>query len=419
GARGRARRSPPRRRAPRRPPRARHRARARVPLGRDRPAARRRVPRAGAGCGGGEARAGRCRRRRRVPGVEAMSSSHAAGADERARAESDLPAHVASLVRHEYEAIDPGFGRCLDVLARQGASEIWHKHGTFLGLLHSVYSNSFVRMKVFDSHRSGGRDAVRELIGAEAERLVHLFCEIRREQLLPGVRVKDGAAIPAEGIAVDLYRGGGSVRVSRRDLGVFLVVTMADYAEQHFAWQDRLFANVDGDPTRAGNPHSLWPGDNRPGLWMHLNARLGRLAAACGADPLPPVFARCTADVAPAAERDARDLYWDAIVEASARDDAARAAERLRAACERNPFVAEPHVLLAQAMLNGGRWPEALAEARAALALLASWGTSWDKRLSWEAWVAWSRVLAKAARERSWPDTAIGIVSLGEVRAGA
>ncbi len=351
---------------------------------------------------------------------------------------NDLPQHVLELIRHEPHRLEPKFDELTEVVGRQGAREIWHKHGTFyehllgvwrilavwrqptdvcrLGLMHSVYSNSFVRMKLFDGDADDGRAALRRLIGDEAERLVHLFCEIRREQLLPGFVIAEGEPVPEDGVSVDLYRGGGSVRLTRRQLGIFLVVTMADYAEQHFSWQDRLFAPRPGGARGAGNPFALWPGDDRPGLWMNLNARFGRLAAACGADPLPPVFAGCTTVLAAEAEREARDLYWQVVIEESDAANPERAERLLRDAIARNPFVGEPHVLLAQALIAQARWDEALAEARAALDLLAAWGTPWDKRLSWEAWIAWARVLAKAARERAWPETAFGVVSLGEVR---
>jgi len=350
--------------------------------------------------------------------------------------DADLPAHVLDLVRHDHRRIEPRLAEMLAVLARQGAREIWHKHGTFydhllgvwrilaaweqpaevcrLGLMHSVYSNSFVRMKVFDADH-GERTAVRALIGEEAERLVHLFCTIRREELL-GLRDED---VPDAGVAIGLHGREGTVRVSRRDLGIFLVVTMADCAEQHFGWQDRLFALPDGDGVRRGGPHALWPGDNRPGLWMGLNAQLGRRAARCGAAPLPPVFAGCTAVLRRDPEREARDLCWQVVSDPELQEEPGRAEELLSRAVERNPFVAEPHVLLAQLHVGRGRWDDALREARAALALLAQWATTWDKRLSWEAWIAWARVLAKAARERDWPDTAFGVISLGEVRPGA
>lgn len=344
---------------------------------------------------------------------------------------------MLDLLRHEHERIEPRLEEMLRVLARQGAREIWHKHGTFhdhllgvwrilvawrqpadvcrLGLMHSVYSNSFVRMKVFDAEHAAGRETVRDLIGEEAERLVYTFCEIRREELLPF----GDQAVPADGIRVGLHHGEGSVQLSRRELGIFLVVTMADYAEQFFGWQDRLFALPERDGTRRGGPHALWPGESRPGLWMGLDTKLGLRAAACGATPLPPVFAGCTATLERDAENEARDLYWQVVSDPALQDDdPAHAEGLLRRAGELNPFVAEPHVLRAQLCVTQRRWDEAAAAAAQALALQAQWATAWDKRLAWEAWVAWTRVLLKAARERSWPDDAMGVISLGEVRTG-
>ena len=353
-----------------------------------------------------------------------------------AAAAPDLPPHVHALVLHDHARIEPNLDAMLDVVGREGAREIWHKHGTFydhllgvwrilaawqqpadvcrLGLMHSVYSNSFVRMKVFDAQQAAGRDSVRALIGEEAERLVHLFCTIRREELLPFGDLE----VPADGILVGTISGDEKVRLSRRDLGIFLVVTMADYAEQFFGWQDRLFGLPGRDGTRRGGPHALWPGENRPGLWMGLNALLGLRAAKCGVDPLPPVFDRCTAQIARETEGEARDLYWSVVADPEVQDDAPRAERILRDAVRLNPFAAEPHVLLAQLCVTQHRWDDALVEASRALELQIQWATPWDKRLSWEAWVAWTRVLLKAARERDWPSDAFGIISLGEVRPG-
>lgn len=351
-------------------------------------------------------------------------------------ASPDLPPHVHDLVLHDFRRIEPRLDGMLEVLGRQGAREIWHKHGTFhdhllgvwrilaawrqpsdvcrLGLMHSVYSNSFVRMRVFDARQEAGRDAVRELIGEEAERLVHLFCTIRREELLPFGDLE----VPADGILVGTIAGDEKVRLSRRDLGIFLVVTMADYAEQFFGWQDRLFGLPDRDGTRRGGPHALWPGESRPGLWMGLVALLGLRAAKCGVEPLPPVFDRCTARIERETEGEACALYWSVVADPAVQDDTAHAERALREAARLNPFVAEPHVLLGQICLTQHRWDEALAAASRALELQAQWATPWDKRLSWEAWVAWTRVLLKAARERDWPGDAMGVISLGEVRPG-
>jgi hypothetical protein len=348
---------------------------------------------------------------------------------------SDLPPHVHRLVLHDHRALEPQLDEMLEVLGQQGAREIWHKHGTFydhllgvwrilaawqqpadvcrLGLMHSVYSNSFVRMKVFDA-RHAGRDTVRQLIGEEAERLVHLFCTIRREELLPFGDLD----VPADGIEVGTIVGDDKIRLSRRDLGVFLIVTMADYSEQFFGWQDRLFGLPERDGTRRGGPHALWPGENRPGLWMGLNALLGQRAARCDVTPLPPVFDGCTAEITRDAEGEARDLYWQVVADVAVQDDAALAQRTLEESARLNPFVAEPHVLLAQLHLNARRWDEALAEASRALELQVQWATPWDKRLGWEAWVAWTRVMLKAAREHDWPSDGMGIISLGEVRPG-
>lgn len=349
---------------------------------------------------------------------------------------ADLPPHVLDLVRHQYSAFEPRLDEMIEVLGRQGAREIWHKHGTFLdhllgvwriltiwrqpadvcrlGLMHSIYSNSFVRMKVFDAEHADGRAAVRDLVGEEAERLVYLFCEIRREELLS---LAGDTPIPADGFSVGLHRQGEPVLLSRHDLGIFLVVTMADYAEQLYAWQDRLLgAPAPGGPGRAG-AQALWPGENSPGLWMSLIAKLAQRAAECGVEPLPPVLAGCTAGLSQAADRESRDLYWQVVCDDGSGDDE-RIIDLLRRASAANPFVAEPHVLLSQMHLNHRRWDAALDEATTALRLLGEWGTSWDKRLSWEAWIAWSRVLAKGAREHDWPESPFGIISLGEVRPG-
>ncbi|RRT37544.1 hypothetical protein B296_00045250, partial [Ensete ventricosum] len=50
------------------------------------------------------------------------------------------------------------------------------------------------------------------------------------------------------------------------------------------------------------------------------------------------------------------------------------------------------------------------------LRLMLEWGSSWDKRMSWEGWVAWGRVLSAKAKEKTWPRSSWGIVNLGLVR---
>ncbi|GKD61349.1 hypothetical protein Tco_1298858 [Tanacetum coccineum] len=66
--------------------------------------------------------------------------------------------------------------------------------------------------------------------------------------------------------------------------------------------------------------------------------------------------------------------------------------------------------------LSQGRFEEAQKGSEEGMRLLMEWGSPWDKRMSWEGWVAWCRVLVMKAKEKSWPDTSWGILNLGLVR---
>ena len=213
------------------------------------------------------------------------------------------------------------------------------------------------------------------------------------------------------------------------------------------------------DPGPEGQrPGCLWPGASKPGLWMSTVAKMGRLVKACaqvaekqgrplglqspgyppGYPPslnksrLPPVFEKCSRLLLPSDEKMARDLYWQV---ACAGDGSLAASKRgawleaLEEASRLNPFVAEPHILRAQLQLerqgggglNGGELGagDALAAreaAEAGLALLCEWGTAWDKRMAWEAWVAWARVIAQRAdKGLAWPGSTWGVLNLGLV----
>lgn len=54
-------------------------------------------------------------------------------------------------------------------------------------------------------------------------------------------------------------------------------------------------------------------------------------------------------------------------------------------------------------------------QAERAVRLLCQWGTQWDKRMSWEAWLAFARVIVQNAKQRTWPTTAFGMLNLGLV----
>ncbi|CAB4265417.1 unnamed protein product [Prunus armeniaca] len=97
-------------------------------------------------------------------------------------------------------------------------------------------------------------------------------------------------------------------------------------------------------------------------------------------------------------------------------DDEEATVVLLRSCVERNPFIGEPHLVLAQVYLTKAKFEEAEREAERGLTLMLEWGSAWDKRMSWEGWIAWARVLLMKARDRSWPQTSWGILNLGLVK---
>lgn len=388
----------------------------------------------------------------------------------------------------------------ISVLRSVGAGECWHKHGSFLdhlvdlyrilkiwkapesvclcGLFHSSYSNSYVNLAIFDP--STGRDTVRAHVGDAAERLIHLFCIVPRQSLIHDDllfkytdseliehlelseislknakeknlfndeepwRLKLQSLVPAQGISVKHIKTGEDVLLSRRVFAVFLMMTMGDFSDQLFSFQDSLFDNSDGRLEFSGNNIStLWPGDGKPGLWINSISRMGAIYTLIVREEelfieqrkkkhgdellkdrdedielaIPPVFDYCTRVLDSKDQIIARDLYWEAVCHSVSKNtELKRAEEMLLKSLEKNPFVGEPHVVLAQIYLSEGRFEEAEKMAEKGVRLLVEWGSPWDKRMSWEGWIAWSRVLLMKAKERSWPNTSWGILNLGLVR---
>jgi hypothetical protein len=194
-------------------------------------------------------------------------------------------------------------------------------------------------------------------------------------------------------------------------------MTMADFADQLFDWQDRLFGNADGRLEFRGNRwSSLWPGTGKPGLWVSSVSRMGALYTLIVREEeiynnhrrgeerhdimelvIPPVFDGCTKVLDAGEQKAARDLYWEAICRDPQAEEEEEEKEEVEQLLEqsiaKNPFVGEPHLVLAQVYLNTERYGEAEAQAEQGLKLLLQWGTSWDKRMSWEGWVSWGRAM--------------------------
>ncbi|KAK1380538.1 Tetratricopeptide repeat protein like [Heracleum sosnowskyi] len=405
-------------------------------------------------------------------------------------------------LRSELESVNPKLPSLVAVLQSVGAGECWHKHGSFLdhlvdiyrilklwkaqesvcicGLFHSAYSNSYVNLAIFNP--STGRDTVRQHVGEGAERLIHLFCIVPRQALIhddllfkytdselvkhlkvseislknakekglfdreESWRKKMQTLVPASGITIKHIKTGEDVTVSRRAIAIFLMMTMADFSDQFFGFQDVLFDNSNGRQDFSGNSFTaLWPGDGKPGLWMNSISRMGAIYTLIVREEeifieerkrgshngyglvfidrdedlelvIPPVFEKCTLVLDAGEQIAARELYWEGVCDMSIGTLGLEGVEKvLKMSVEKNPFVGEPHVVLAQLCLSQGRYEEAEKEAEKGLTLLLEWGSPWDKRMSWEGWIAWARVLLMKAKEKSWPQTSWGILNLGLV----
>uniref|UniRef100_A0ACD5X5Z3 Uncharacterized protein n=1 Tax=Avena sativa TaxID=4498 RepID=A0ACD5X5Z3_AVESA len=410
-----------------------------------------------------------------------------------------LPSLLAAarpFLRGDLAAVDPELPSLVSVLVSAGAGECYHKHGTFLdhlvdvyriirlwgapeavsrcGLYHSSYSNSYVNLAIFQPDVSRAR--VRAIIGADAERLVHLFCVVPRHALMhedlhlrytdaelrdhlaaadaslakaaggeyarsEAWRVKLRSVVPEEGVVAPHIRTGEPVALSRKVLAVFVLMTVADFSDQYTDYQDKLFGNEDGRLEFTGdNWAALWPGTGKPGLWMSAMSRLTAIYRLIAIDErlrrmeedtvdkedsddvglelsIPPVFDRCSKVLDPDEQIAARDLYWEAICSDVKGGDWTEIESLLWRSIEKNPFVGEPWLVLAQVLLNcGGRWDEAVRAAEEGLRLVLQWGSSWDKRMSWEGWVSWGRVMRDKAMDKEWPRSAWGIINLGLVK---
>lgn len=346
----------------------------------------------------------------------------------------------------------------IHMLKERGAHRCWHKHSNFLehlvgvhnilrlwgqgetigrvGLFHSAYSNSYVNLALFDPATE--REIMIDLVGEKAETLVHMFCIIDRQAVVVNTLLKQGF-IPRDGLIVPHLRyHDQEVYLSPETLRLLVVFTMADIADQYFGWQDLLFGGggMDGsmiipgtDQLERHNANAMWPGVSKPGLWMSYLSDLAQVArtydptwnahenrqASNSTVNIPPVFENCTKRLSVENEAAARDLYWNVVTRDSTDHDATISI--LKQCIEMNPWAFEPWVMLAQKHLHKNDFDASLFCSTRALELQHVWGTAWDKRLSFGAWVAWTRVLKQRSEKREpWPTNSWEVNNLGLVR---
>ncbi|GJW20843.1 hypothetical protein Tco_0031465 [Tanacetum coccineum] len=202
-------------------------------------------------------------------------------------------------------------------------------------LFHSVYSNSYSNIVLFDPET--GRDKK--------------------------WRKKIQSLVPSSGVMGNHYKTGEKIPVSRRMLGVFLLMTLADISEQYFGFQDVLYDNSNGRLELTGSRYdTLYPGNGKPGLWMNAASRMGAVYTLLVREEaifmqenkkdnglardqdidlvIPPVFDKCTKILDASDQIMARDLYWNVVCEDGCDNAKKEKGEEMLVKCiELNPYV--------------------------------------------------------------------------------
>ncbi|MGB6103502.1 MAG: DUF6817 domain-containing protein [Pusillimonas sp.] len=352
---------------------------------------------------------------------------------------SELHRYTPDLLADNHSAIDSDLPSLLALLFERSAGEDWHKAGTFkhhllgvyrslslweqprevrlLGLFHSVYGNEYVALTLFDRERE--REVLRAALGDEAESWVSLFCAMPRTRFVQAILEGEGRG--SQGLALSDGKGQ-TFHLTPRQIAAFIVLTAADVGEQWHSWQDEIFSGYPYQQRRELAPHwaaSLWPGPLKPPAnILNMLSRLLNALHALPEDtgiPVPPAFDGGKAVISAQDEAAASALYWQVVTRMHPLTEDETVRHLLESVINHNPWVGEPRLLLAQVALTHGDFDTAQAQALAGLQALQSWGTAWDKRIAWEGWIAWARILLQHARKRQWPDHIGALNSLGLV----
>lgn len=350
-----------------------------------------------------------------------------------------LHRYTVPFLGDDFTVVDEDYHKLIQTLFSRSVAEDWHKAGTFkhhltgvyrtlslweqprsvrlLGLFHSTYGNEYVNLTLFDLATE--RDTLKELIGEEAEEFVNLFCTISRTDFFRKVLENKEPAIN-ELVVANLQ--GSTTTLTARQTAAFIVATVADLSEQWYSWQDEIFADYPyqkkydmGDFWNT----SIWPGQMRPPSNMYhqfstlINA-LHRLPKDTGI-PIPPIYNYGDKLLTYKNEAAASALYWQVVNRSVPQTEMNTTKHILASAIELNPFVGELHLALAQLHLIEKDYENAKAHAGEGLALLQAWGNAWDKRISWEGWISWARLLYQQADKQEWPSDVGRLNTLGLV----
>ena len=253
-----------------------------------------------------------------------------------------MPDRIRTVLYRDWERRDPGATEAIRRIRRKPAFvEFPHARDTFAnhlestyailqawdqpprvcrtGLVHTAYSGDLFSFFAFDAALSSERARLAQLIGEEAEPLVHLFGTVARHEFVGLGRMMANRTHDADmlaGSVIARSRLGPDVTLDAATVAELVVVTIADYLDQTLAvngWRDHHMVDPRDTP--------LFPGDMRPEVCLFW------MAAACRAvkdflDVVPPIFDACTATLTSQDEERARDLYWGVVQNTSLLSDA-------------------------------------------------------------------------------------------------
>jgi len=229
------------------------------------------------------------------------------------------------------------------------------------GFMHSAYSTSFYPHALFTLDQ---RDAVRRMIGRDAEDLVYRFCTMDRRgfwEELANMRTRRVFTY------ADRTRFGAPVRVSRQTLQKLLLIESANIAEQSKAH--------DGGPVPWMSRILRW--------WEFLDAK----STPVGVSARPRLTLR--------AEKTAIEAYRLALTMTPR-----RAIVLLDRSIRLNPWAAEPRIMRGLCALEA-RDERARMHAHEGLMLLKAWAAPSDKRLTLNGWLALAQRIEADAVGRS------------------
>jgi hypothetical protein len=240
--------------------------------------------------------------------------------------------------------------------------------------VHSVYSTEVYRQRLLPLSRRGD---LRAVVGARAERLAYLFGVVPAGRLFAAL---SRAASP------DLSRATSQRGYECGDQSA-IPGAIAPPSGPALAWL--VVLHMANDAEQASDP------GGGPGFWLITISQWAAKVSVLGV-ALPSVFRECSDRLTPDLERRARAEYRYGAAFLCDALGSSRHFERAIADC---PFVGEPCILYALALLRRGMGPDAARWSTEGISRFARLGVCWDKRLRYEDWLRLGGLVARAARQ--------------------